>query len=57
LAEDQSQKFSIKVVNKTAVIATHFAVHFASCLFTYNFSSKLRENKQKFYIAYLSSWH
>jgi len=33
-------------------------VHFASCLFTYNCSSQMRENKHKLlYTAYLTSWH
>jgi len=41
LAEEQSLKFSITVVNKTAAST----VHFASCLFTYKFSAQLHENK------------
>jgi len=32
-------------------------LYFASRLFTYNYSSQMREYKQKLYIAYLTSWH
>jgi len=57
--EEQSLKFLIKVVKKTAAIKcrTIRKMHFASHLFTYNCSSQLREHKQKLYIAYLTSWH
>jgi len=37
-------------MNKTAASAAHNnigKVHFASCLFTYNCSSQMREHKQK----------
>jgi len=32
-------------------------VHFASSFSTYNYSSQLCENKQKFHVAYLTSWN
>jgi len=45
-------------VNKTAASAAQIVkAHFTSRLFTYNCSSQLRENKQKLYIAYLTSWN
>jgi len=57
-AEEQSFKFSIKVVNKnSSKCRTICKVHFASCLFTYNCSFQLRENKQKLHIAHLTNWH
>jgi len=44
-------------VNKTAASLTINKVHFASRFSTYNCSSKLRKNKQKLHIAYLTSWN
>jgi len=55
-AEEQSLKFPIKVVNKTAASAAQFAkCILLSCLFTYNRSSQLREQKLKLHKAYLTS--
>jgi len=60
-AAEQSCKFSVKVVNKTAVLR---AAQLANCillhaLFTNDCSSYLREHKRKLHIAYryLTSWH
>jgi len=50
-------KSSIKVGNKIAANTTQFALHFASCLFTYNCNSQLRKHKQKLHITYSTSWH
>jgi len=57
-AEEQSLKFSVKVLSKTAASAALLA----KCNFRHAYSrtidsSKLRENKQKLHIAYLTSWH
>jgi len=57
-AEEQSLKFSVKVVNKTASSASQLT----KCILLHAYSgttasSQLRENKQKLHIAYLIIWH
>jgi len=53
-AEEQSLKFAIKVVNKTAACAAQLAKCIILTRFlTYNCSSQLHEHKQKVHAAYL----
>jgi len=58
LAEEQSLKFSIKVVNKIAASPAQFV----KCILLHAYSrttasSQLRKHKLKLYIVYLTSWH